>query len=151
MAHALSVSQKVSRCQRVRPLLSVAQPPHTSSRKLNVVADSSALAEYSAVSACGKENIFIRNLINELGFTVSGPIVIAIDNSAAIKISENNGVTKLTKHFDFSVWRIREEVESLRALLQFVTTENQIADIFTKTLDEKTFLLFRKFLLRRDV
>ena len=114
-----------------------------SSRKLNVVADSSALAEYSCASACSKETSFVRMLLNELKFTVNGPIVIGVDNTAAITISQKHGVTKLTKHFDFSVHRIREEVEHLRAHMHWVETYYQVADIFTKALDEKSFLRHR--------
>ena len=119
-------------------------PVSFASRKINVIADSSALAEYSAVSACSKELSFVRNLLNELNFTVNGPIILAVDNTASIKIAENVGVTKLTKHFDFAVHRIRDEVEALRAKLIHVPTSSQLADIFTKALDEATFLSLRK-------
>ena len=66
-----------------------------SSRKLNVIADSSALAEYSAASATCKELGFVRNLLNELQVGIKGPFALAVDNQAAIKISEQRGVTTL--------------------------------------------------------
>ena len=53
-----------------------------SSRKLNVIADSSALAEYSAASACCKELTFVRHLLGELHFALPGPVTLAVDNSA---------------------------------------------------------------------
>ena len=114
-----------------------------SSRKLNLIADSTALAEYSSASACSKELTFIRLLLNELGGTVPGPIVMGVDNTAAITIAEKNGATKLTKHFDFAVHRLRDDVEHLRIKLHYVDTEAQTADIFTKALDEKAFLRHR--------
>jgi hypothetical protein len=59
-----------------------------SSRKLNLIADSSALAEYSCASSCSKELSFVRFLLSELHFPVHGPIVLGVDNTAAITISE---------------------------------------------------------------
>ena len=56
----------------------------------------------------------------------------AVDNSAAVKISEQLGVSKLTKHFAFAAHRIRDEVEHLRLRCKHVSTDDQTADIFTK-------------------
>ena len=48
-------------------------------------------------------------------------------------------MTKLTKHFDFAAHRVRDDVESLRCKLIKVDTHVNVADIFTKALDEKKF------------
>ena len=114
-----------------------------SSRKLNIVCDSVALAEYSAVSGASKEITFIRNLLSELGVSINGPVILGVDNSAAIKISEQRGVSKLTKHFAFAALRIRDEVEHLRLRCWHVDTEEQTADIFTKGLADPVFLRHR--------
>lgn len=114
-----------------------------SARKLHVIADSTALAEYSAASATSKELSFVRNMLFELGAMVHGPIALAVDNKAAIKISEERGVSKLTKHFDFAAHRIRDEVEHLRLRCYFVDTDSQLADIFTKALGDWVFMRLR--------
>jgi hypothetical protein len=72
-----------------------------------------------------------------------GPGILAVDNSAAIKISEQQGVSKLTKHFAFAAHRIRDEVEHLRLRCWHVDTEDQTADIFTKALADPVFLRHR--------
>ena len=114
-----------------------------SSRKLHIIADSTALAEYSAASAASKELSFVRNILYELGAVVHGPVVLAVDNKAAIKITEERGVSKLTKHFDFAAHRIRDEVEHMRLRCHFVDTESQLADIFTKALGDYVFMRLR--------
>jgi hypothetical protein len=114
-----------------------------SSRKLNVIADSSALAEYSAASATSKELAFVRNILGELHVQLKGPFVLAVDNTAAIKISEQRGVTKLTKHFDFAAYRIRDEVERQRVRCVFVDTYDQTADVLTKALSDYEFMRHR--------
>ena len=55
------------------------------------------------------------------------------------------GVTKLTKHFDFAAHRVRDDVEALRCKLVKVDTHVNVADIFTKALDEKKFLELRQY------
>ena len=112
-------------------------------RKLHVIADSVALAEYSAASGASKEIAFVRNLLSELHVSIDGPVALGVDNSAAIKISEQRGVSKLTKHFAFSAHRIRDEVEHLRLRCIHVDTENQTADVFTKPLADPVFLRHR--------
>ena len=113
------------------------------SRKLNLVADSTALAEYSCASSCSKELSFIRFMLRDLGYPLDGPIAIGVDNTAAITITTKLGVTKLTKHFDFAVHRIRDEAEHQRIIIQHVETFYQTADVFTKALDDTTFLRHR--------
>ena len=119
------------------------------SRLSKVITDSVAYAEYSAVSVCTKDLSFIRNLCNEIGHVLQGPIVLGVDNNASISIADNVGVSKLTKHFDLAVHRIRDEVEMLRCKLKHVPTKDQTADIFTKALDPTTFVYHRDRLLQQ--
>jgi len=114
-----------------------------SSRKLHVIADSVALAEYSAASAASKELTFIRSVLFEMQAKIDGPIVLGVDNNAAIKISEERGVSKLTKHFDLAFHRIRDEVESLRLRCVHVGTYDQTADVLTKALSDYEFMRHR--------
>ena len=74
-------------------------PVSYASKRLKVIAHSSAEAEYAAASYACREIVFVRNVLADLGFQVSGPTVLAVDNQAAIKIAENHGVTSRTKHF----------------------------------------------------
>ena len=113
-------------------------------RKLNIIADSVALAEYSAASGASKEVSFVRHILSELHMLVDGPVTLAVDNSAAVKISEQLGVSKLTKHFAFAAHRIRDEVEHLRLRCKHVSTDDQTADIFTKPLADAVFLRHRE-------
>lgn len=57
------------------------------------------------------------------------------DNMSAINISKNLVLHSRTKHIDIRYHFIRELVESGTVQIDHITTENQIADIFTKVLD----------------
>jgi len=107
-----------------------------SSKLLKVIALSSAEAEYAAASSCCKEVVFIRNMCNDLGITISGPTAFAVDNEAAIAIAENHGVTARNKHFADASHYIRHQNDHGVVRLSHVTTDQQRADGFTKTLDK---------------
>ena len=77
-----------------------------------------------------------------------GPIVMGIDNTAAIDTAKDIGVTKRNKHFERAIHYVREEVSHLRVLLTFLPTSLQMADIFTKGLDRKTFSFIRQYFFR---
>ena len=110
---------------------------------LKVVALSSAEAEYAAASQTCREITFIRNVCDDLGVTLRGRLCIGVDNTAAISIIENPGVTARNKHFDDSMHYIRSEYTHSRIRPVFVTTDKQRADGFTKPLDWATLVAWR--------
>jgi energy-converting hydrogenase A subunit M len=61
------------------------------------------------------------------------------DNLSAINISKNPIQHSRTKHIDIRHHFIRDLVESKIVTLEHVTTEEQVADIFTKALDASQF------------
>lgn len=61
------------------------------------------------------------------------------DNLSAINISKNPIQHSRTKHIDIRHHFIKNLVEDKVVTLERVTTEEQLADIFTKTLDVKQF------------
>lgn len=54
------------------------------SKKQNVVVRSSAEAEYKAMASLTCELIWLRSLLNDLGFTDPEPMTLFCDNQAAI-------------------------------------------------------------------
>ena len=77
-------------------------------------------------------------MLSDLGFKLSGPTILAVDNQAAIKIAENIGVTARNKHFKDCLHYFRHQVEHKVVRPIFVTTKHQRADGFTKALDKST-------------
>jgi hypothetical protein len=114
------------------------------SKLLKIVAWSSCEAEYAASAYAVKEINFIRNICSELQCPLQGSLVLAVDNTAAIDVANNLGVTGRTKHFRSSIHYIRDEVMLQRLTIHHVRTDFQLADLFTKALDKTTFLALRK-------
>ena len=123
-------------------------PVSFASKRLKVIALSSAEAEYAAAAYACREVEFVRHILSDLGFSLSGPTVLAVDNQAAIKIAENMGVTGRTKHFNDAIHYFRHVVEHRVVVPTFVRTNNQHADGFTKALGKGPFKLWQQLLYR---
>ena len=114
-------------------------PVSFAAKLLKVVALSTAEAEYAAASQTCREIQFVRNVCRDLGITLHGDLVLAVDNEAAIKIANNAGVTGRNKHFTDAIHYFREMVECKSIYPAHVSTHLQRADGFTKALDNKKF------------
>ena len=108
------------------------------SKKQQTVSNSTAEAEYIAAGSCCAQILWIRNQLRDYGFVLN-KIPILCDNTSAIAISNNPVQHSRTKHIDIRYHFIREYVMNGTVELHFVPTEEQTADIFTKSLDESTF------------
>ena len=64
-------------------------------------------------------------------------IPIMCDNTSAINLSKNPIQHSRTKHIEIRHHFLRDHTQKGDIVLQFVPTENQLADIFTKPLGEE--------------
>ena len=60
------------------------------------------------------------------------------DNTSAIQITQNPVQHTKTKHIQIRHHFIRDNVEKGKVSLHYVSTTEQLADIFTKALDDQT-------------
>lgn len=104
------------------------------SKKQSVVARSSAEAEYRALALTNCEVLWITQLLKELGLQHIGPTVLNCDNRAALSIAANPVHHERTKHVEIDCHFIREKQASTVIQPQYISTSNQLADIFTKPL-----------------
>jgi hypothetical protein len=105
-----------------------------SSRKQELVALSTAEAEYIAATHAAKEGIWLRWLIGELFGTIDDPTTLYCDNQAAITLATTDNFHARTKHIDIRYHYIRHEVDSGTFKLIYCPTDDMIADILTKAL-----------------
>jgi hypothetical protein len=61
------------------------------------------------------------------------------DNTSAISIAKNPVLHSKTKHIEVRYHFLRDNVEKEKIALIHVPTHDQVADIFTKPLDQATF------------
>jgi hypothetical protein len=102
------------------------------SKKQPTVALSSMEAEYMAESLAARQVIWLRTLTTELGIPYPGPTTLHVDNQGAINYSNNAINHSRTKHIDIQHHFVCEKLVSNEMQLQYCTTDDNLADIFTK-------------------
>jgi hypothetical protein len=105
-----------------------------SSKKQTTVATSSTEAEYTALAHATRFAVWSRYLLDEIGYAQGDPTVIHEDNQAALALARDPQFHARSKHFDVQNHFIREKIENATIDPVYCTTEDQLADIFTKPL-----------------
>nr|GEV26889.1 hypothetical protein [Tanacetum cinerariifolium] len=113
-----------------------------SSKWQKSAAISSKEAEYIALSGCCAQILWIRSQITDYGLGFN-KIPMYCDNKSAIALCYNNVQHSRSKHIDIRYQFIKKQVENEVIELYFVSTEYQLADLFTKALgrDRIEFLI----------
>lgn len=104
-----------------------------SSKKQNTVALSSAEAEYISATSAACEAVWLRRILADLQQVQKSPTIIYCDNMSAIAMTKNPVFHSRSKHIELRHHFIRKLVEENEIEMKFYNTEEQLADIFTKT------------------
>jgi hypothetical protein len=113
------------------------------SKLQTTVSLSTTEAEYVAGVEAGKELKWVRHLLSELRFPASGPSPLLMDNQSAIAVSKNPEHHSRMKHLDLAHYWLRDEVAKGSIHVEYVPTQDQLADILTKALPCPTVDLLR--------
>ncbi|WRX11175.1 Integrase [Theobroma cacao] len=114
-----------------------------SSKKQNSVALSAVEAEYVSLSSCCAQILWIKQQLKDYGISMHN-ILIYCDNTSAINISKNPVQHSRTKHIEIRHHFVRDHVVKGDIKIEFVNTLQQLADIFTKPLNEERFCEIRR-------
>ena len=118
-----------------------------SAKKQKTVAQSTCEAELYAQGAAINEVLWQRDLLKELGVTMSGSSVVYQDNQSTVALSKNGVKSERSKHVDIKWHFITQTVQSGVIQLEWIPTDKQQADIFTKALAKPQFEVLRVLLL----
>ena len=95
---------------------------------------SSTEAKFIALTHATKEALWIRHLITENFQPITSPIKINCDNQSVIAITHGNQQHAQTKHFDIRLYFIRDTIKNKSINIQYLPTDQMLADILTKGL-----------------
>ena len=116
------------------------------SKKQPIVTLSTCEAEYVAAITCVSHGIWLQNLLKELNMSQVEPTEIRVDNKLAIALAKNPMYHDQRKHIDTRYHYIRECITKQDVKLEYVKSQDQIADIFSKPLKKEDFVRLRNTL-----
>ena len=100
-----------------------------------------------ALCAATHDALFIREMTEEMGVKLGGPIDVLEDNQACIAIASNEETSQRAKHIDIRYHFVIGMIHAGVIKLTYCPTYHQAADILTKPTDELTFLRHRATLM----
>uniref|UniRef100_A0A2N9FLQ8 Reverse transcriptase Ty1/copia-type domain-containing protein n=1 Tax=Fagus sylvatica TaxID=28930 RepID=A0A2N9FLQ8_FAGSY len=109
------------------------------SKKQSVVARSSTEAEYRALADTTAELLWLRWLLQDLGIDCSTAVPIHCDNRSAIQIAHNDVFHERTKHIEIDCHFVRHHLLQDTLQLRSMSSQDQLADIFTKPMPPGRF------------
>jgi histone deacetylase 1/2 len=98
------------------------------------ISRSSTEAEYKAIGDATAEIIWVQSLLQELGISQPQPPILWCDNISATYLSANPVFHAQIKHIEVVYHFVRERVSQKRLQIKFISSKDQLADIFTKPL-----------------
>ena len=107
---------------------------------------SSTESEYTTASKVGCEIMWMRYLFEELGYDVSRPSPLLVDNKSAIQVTKHPEHQSTMKHVHHAYHWIRDQVDQKQIAVSHVPGDENPADIFTKPLGRLKFTKFRAML-----
>ncbi|KAK2442749.1 putative mitochondrial protein [Trifolium repens] len=114
-----------------------------SSKKQPVVTLSTTEAEFIAAASCACQAVWMRRILDKLGYPQDKRTLILCDNSSTIKLSKNPVMHGKSKHIDIRFHFLRDLVKEGIVELQHCNTQDQVSDIMTKPLKREAFQKLR--------
>ena len=103
------------------------------SKKQNPIVLSTVEAKYIAAELGCAQVLWMKQTLSDFGLTFSH-VPIKCDNTSTIGISKNPMQHSKTKHIEIRHHFLRDHAQKGNITLEFVRTEDQLVDIFTKPL-----------------
>jgi len=113
------------------------------SKKQNSVSLSTTEVEYKTAALAAQECIWLQRLANDLHLPIIKPTTLFGDNQSALKLTNNPVFHARTKHIEIEHHFIREKVLDNTIDALEVRSEENIADIFAKSLSKTSFEFLR--------
>jgi hypothetical protein len=114
-----------------------------STKRQDNITLSSTEAEYVAACSCSLEIVWLRRLMDQLGFKQQQPTIIMEDNTSAIALATGPSIGRRSKHIDVKYHKIRELVRDKIVKMCHVGTAEQWADFLTKNTGRNVFCYHR--------
>ena len=111
------------------------------SAKQTLVATSTMEAKFVSCFEATSHGVWLKSFMSGLRIvdSISRPLRLYCDNSAAVFMAKNNKSGSRSKHIDIKYLAIRERVKEKKVVIEHISTELMIADPLTKGMPPKIF------------
>ena len=98
-------------------------------------------AEFVSCFEASSHGVWLKSFISGLRIvdSISRPLKLYCDNSAAVFMAKNNKSGSRSKHIDIKYLAIRERVREMKVVIEHISTELMIVDPLTKGMPPKYF------------
>eukprot|EP01034_Spumella_vulgaris_P022924 gene22924-29102_t len=125
-------------------------PVFTSSTKQKLVSRSSTESELIALHDGLAKVVWLKELMSELGYEY-GPSVMFQDNKSTITLAERGASNSgKSKHIAVRYFYVKQLIDEKQVSVEYLPTEEMIADILTKPIVGNQFFKLRRLLLNLD-
>ena len=111
-----------------------------SAKKQPTFSRSSTESEYRALAITAAKLCWLRTLLKDLRIYLADTPILWCNNVSALAIASNPVFHARTKHIEVNFHFVRERVLCKDLVVNFVSTQDQLANIFTKSLPTIRFL-----------
>lgn len=122
-------------------------PIYIRSTKQRIVTKSSTEAELVGLSDACSQIIWCRDFLFEQGYNVNAAKVYQDNKSTMALVERGKGTSDRTKHINIRYFFVKDRVESGDISIEYLPTEEMVADILTKPLQGEAFRSMRRQLL----
>ena len=111
------------------------------SAKQTLIATSTMEVEFVSCFLATSHGVWMKSFISRLKIvdSISRPLKMYCDNSAAVFMAKNNKSGSRSKHIDIKYLAIRERVKDQTIVIEHISTELMIADPLTKGMPPSKF------------
>ena len=111
------------------------------SAKQTLITTSTTEAEFVSCFEATSHGVWLKSFISGLRIvdSISRPLRMYCDNSAAVFLAKNNKSGSRSKHIDIKYLAIRERVKDNKVTIEHISTELMIADPLTKGMPPSVF------------
>jgi hypothetical protein len=109
-------------------------PVMETSKMQAIVALSVTESEYIQGSGCVQDMLNVKRTLESVGLKVKLPMILEMDNSGAIDLSNNMNTSGRTRHIDVRHYFLRDLKEAGILKVKWISSDDNTADLFTKNL-----------------
>eukprot|EP00253_Pinus_taeda_P024571 PITA_24571 len=112
-------------------------------KKQSAISISSTEAEYRDAVEASKEALWLCQILSEFDFNQQHSTTLWCDNQSAIQLCKDPVQHQHSKHIELHMHFIRKLIHDHVLEVKYCSTDDQVADIFTKALIEAKFTKLR--------